>query len=60
MGKTCCCTGRKTPHSDHSFGKLGKGSFGPEQTPDDTVVEEDTAFPSQSILVHGLMNRRNL
>ena len=39
------------PLLEHSFGKPGKGCFGPEQTLDGSVVEEDTAFPSQSIPV---------
>ena len=49
MGKTRRCTGCKTPLSEHTFGKPGKSCSRPEQFPDVSVVEEDTAFPSQSI-----------
>ena len=49
MGKTRRCTGCKTPLSEHTFGKPGKSCSGPEQFPDVSVVEEDTAFPSQPI-----------
>ena len=49
MGKTHRCTGCKTPLSEHTFGKLGKSCSGPEPFPDVSVVEEDTAFPSQPI-----------
>ena len=48
MGKTRRCTGCKTPLSEHTFGKPGKSSSGPEQFPDVSVVK-DTAFPSQPI-----------
>ena len=51
MGTTRRCTGCKTPLSEHTFGKSGKSCTGPEQTPDISVVEEDTAPPSQSIPV---------
>ena len=51
MGKTRRCTGCKTPLSEHTFGKPGKSCPGPEHFPDVSVVEEDTAFPSQPILV---------
>ena len=49
MGKTRRCTGCKTPLPGHTFGKPGKSCSGPEQFPDVSVVEEDTAFPSQPI-----------
>ena len=49
MGKPRRCTGCKTPRSEHTFGKPGKSCSGPEQFPDVSVVEEDTAFPSQPI-----------
>ena len=49
MGKTCRCTGNKTPLSEHTFEKPGKSCSGPEQFLDVSVVEEDTAFPSQPI-----------
>ena len=49
MGKTRRCTGCKTPLLEHTFGKPGKSCSGPEQFPDVSVVEEDTAFPSQPI-----------
>ena len=49
MGKTCRCTGYKTPLSEHTFEKPGKSCSGPEQFLDVSVVEEDTAFPSQPI-----------
>ena len=49
MGKTRRCTGCKTPLPGHTFGKQGKSCSGPEQFPDVSVVEEDTAFPSQPI-----------
>ena len=49
MGKTCRCTGCKTTLSEHTFGKPEKSCSGPEQFPDVSVVEEDTAFPSQPI-----------
>ena len=51
MGKTRHCTGCKTPLSEHTFGKPGKSYSGPEHFPAVSVVEEDTAFPLQSILV---------
>ena len=51
MGKTRRCTGCKTPLSDHTFGKPGKGCSGPEHFPDVSFVEEDTAHPSQSVPV---------
>ena len=49
MGKTRRCTGCKTPLSEHTFGKPRKSCSRPEQFPDVSVVEEDTAFPSQPI-----------
>ena len=49
MGKTRRCTGCKTPLLEHTFGKPGKSCSGPEPFPDVSVVDEDTAFPSQSI-----------
>ena len=49
MGKTRRCTGCKTPLSEHTFGKPAKSCSGPEPFPDVSVVDEDTAFPSQSI-----------
>ena len=49
MGKTRRCTGCKTPLSEHTFGKPGKSCSRPEQFPYVSVVEEDTAFPSQPI-----------
>ena len=49
MGKPRRCTGCKTPRSEHTFGKPGKSCSGPEQFPDVSVVEKDTAFPSQPI-----------
>ena len=49
MGKTRRCTGCKTPLSEHTFGKPGKSFSGPEPFPDVSVVDKDTAFPSQSI-----------
>ena len=49
MGKTRRCTGCKTPLSEHTFGKPGKSCSGPEPFPDVSVVDEDTAFPSQPI-----------
>ena len=49
MGKTRCCIGCKTPLSEHTFGKPGKSCSGPEPFPDGSVVDEDTAFPSQSL-----------
>ena len=48
MGRTCRCTGCKTPLSQHTFGKPGKGCTGPEQSADVHVIEEDIAPPSQS------------
>ena len=51
MGKTRRCTGCKTPLSDHTFGKPGKGCSGPEHFPDVSFVEEDTDHPSPSIPV---------
>jgi len=48
MGRTRRCSGSKTPLSEHAFGKLGKGCIGPEQSANVSVVEEDTAPPSQS------------
>ena len=49
IGKTRRCPGCKTPLLEHTFGKPGKSCSGPEQFPDVSVVEEDTAFPSQPI-----------
>ena len=49
MGKTRRCTGCKTPLPGHTFGKPGTSCSGPEQFSDVSVVEEDTAFPSQPI-----------
>ena len=49
MGKTRRCTWCKTPLSEHTFEKSGKSCSGLEQFPDVSVVEEDTAFPSQPI-----------
>ena len=49
MGKTRRCTGCKTPLSEHTFGKPRKSCSGPEPFPDVSIVDEDTAFPSQSI-----------
>ena len=49
MGKPRRCTGCRTPLSEHTFGKPGKSCSGPEQFPDDSVVEDETAFPSQPI-----------
>ena len=51
MSRTRFCTGFKTPLSEHTFGKAGKSCTGPEQIPDVSVVEEDTAPPLQSIPV---------
>jgi len=51
MGKTRRCTGCKTPLSDHTFGKPGKGCSGPKHFPDVSFVEEDNAHPSQSVPV---------
>ena len=48
MGRTRRCSGCKTPLSEHTFGKPGKGCTGPEQSADVSVVEEGTAPPSQS------------
>ena len=36
---------------EHTFGKSGKSCTRPEQTPDVSAIEEDTAPPSQSIPV---------
>ena len=47
MGKPRRCTGCKTPLSEHTFGMPGKSCSGPEQFSDVSVVEDDTAFPSQ-------------
>ena len=49
MGKTRHCTGCKMPLSEHTFEKPGKSCSGPEPFPDVSVVEEDTAFPSQPL-----------
>ena len=49
MGKTRQCTRCKMPLSDHTFEKPGKSCSGPEPFPDVSVVEEDTAFPSQPL-----------
>ena len=49
MGKTRHCAGCKTPLSEHTFEKQGKSCSGPEPFPDVSVVEEDTAFPSQQL-----------
>ena len=46
MDKPRRCTECKTPLSEHTF---GKSCSGPEQFPDVSVVEDDTAFPSQPI-----------
>lgn len=51
MGKTCRCTGCETRLSEHAFGKSGKSCTGPGQIRDVSVVEEDTAPPSQSVTV---------
>ena len=48
MGRTRRCSGCKTPLSEHTFGKPGKGCTGPEQSAAVSVVEEDTAPPSPS------------
>ena len=49
MGKTRHCAGCKTPLSEKTFEKQGKSCSGPEPFPDVSVVEEDTAFPSQPL-----------
>ena len=49
MGKTRRCTGCKTSLPEHTFEKPGTSCSGPEQFSDVSVVEEDTAFPSQPI-----------
>ena len=49
MGKTRHCTGCKMPLSEHTIEKPGKSCSGPEPFPDVSVVEEDTAFPSQPL-----------
>ena len=49
MGKTRHCNGCKMPLSEHTFEKPGKSCSGPEPFPDVSVVEEETAFPSQPL-----------
>ena len=48
MGRPSRCSGCKTPHSEHTFGKLGKCCTGPDQGSD---VEENTAPPLECLPV---------
>ena len=45
----CISISISTLLSEHAFGKPGNSCSGSEQFPDVSVVEEDTAFPSQPV-----------